>query len=653
MKQKILFISFVVLGFMFNNKSFSQPLTADAGTDQNMCLGGSAFIGGSPTANFGSAPYTYSWSPSIGVTCPACSNTSVSPTSTTTYTVTVTDNLLNTATDVVTVTVIPPPTITATNNAPVCEGDVLNLFVTFSAGASYSWTGPNAFASTLQNPTIASATLLNAGTYSVTATAFGCSSTVQTTVAVYPTPVITITSQTDPTCFGATNGSSTISVTGGTPSFSYFWSPGGLNTQNLTNASAGSYTIAVVDANSCIGLGYVTLVDPPELTISPSSATICSGETVTLTSNVSGGIPPYSYNWDQGGTNYYTQNITISPVTGTSFTVSVTDANGCFRNDFTSVSVMSLTNIFGYINYSGGAMVNGGQVVLYRYNPFYAAFDTVLTTNIDGGGMYYFNNVPLDEYVLKVFPNNVLYPTTVPTYFGDQYLWENATIIYHNCSSFTTASVMMAENIAGVGPGMLSGIISEGPGFQRLEGDPIPGIDVKLGRNPGGQLVTNTQTNIAGAFTFANVDINNPGEYYTVYVDVPGLFRDSLYNIVVTGTNYIYNQLDHEIDSNSVYPIHPLSTLISNASVAIDYKFSTYPNPYKNNLTITYTLKEENDVKLEVYNLLGVKEQTIADGRQQVGEHRMVIGNDLSAGVYFINLTVNGRTTTQRVIKIE
>jgi hypothetical protein len=653
MKQRLLLISIIFLGFLFSNKSFSQPLTADAGPDQNMCFGGSAVIGGSPTASFGTPPYTYSWSPSVGVACPTCSSTSVSPTSTTTYTVTVTDNLSNVSTDFVSVTVIPLPTISASNNAPLCEGDILTLFASFSAGASYSWTGPNAFSSSLQNPTIPSATLLNAGTYSVTATAFGCSSTVQTTVAVYPTPVVSITSQTNPSCFGGSNGSALASVSGGTPGYSYTWSPASQASANMVGVGAGNYTIAVVDANNCIGLNYVTLTEPPELLVNPSSATVCSGETVTLTSNVTGGTPPYNYNWDQGGTNYYTQDITINPVTGTSFTVSATDAAGCFANNFTSVGVMSLTNIYGYINYSLGAMVNGGQVVLLKYHPTFSSFDTIMVTNVDAGGMYYFNSVPHDDYIIKVFPNTVLYPNTIPTYYGNVFLWDDATIINHGCSMPTNASVYVQESSAGSGPGMLSGYILEGPGFQRFEGDPIPGIDVKLGRNPGGQLVTNTQTGMFGDFSFSNIPVNAPGEYYTIYVDMPGLMRDSVYNITVTASNYIFTQLDHKVDSNSVYPVYPVVTGISCAELIRETNFTAYPNPFKQNLTIAYTLKQDADVLVEVYDVLGVKHHSFVNSKQFAGRYTYSLENNMSSGVYFVRVTVNGQSGVIRVVKSE
>src|ERR1019366_2822388 len=77
-----------------------------------------------------------------------------------------------------------PATPAPASNSPICAGSNLNLTTALVAGATYSWTGPNAFVSALQNPTIAGATAAAAGTYSLTITVLGCPSLVGTTPAV-------------------------------------------------------------------------------------------------------------------------------------------------------------------------------------------------------------------------------------------------------------------------------------------------------------------------------------------------------------------------------------------------------------------------------------------------------------------------------------
>jgi hypothetical protein len=69
----------------------------------------------------------------------------------------------------------------ASSDSPICAGQTLHLTASTVSGATYAWTGPNGFASSVQNPTIASPTAAASGTYSVTVTVGGCRSAAGTT----------------------------------------------------------------------------------------------------------------------------------------------------------------------------------------------------------------------------------------------------------------------------------------------------------------------------------------------------------------------------------------------------------------------------------------------------------------------------------------
>ncbi len=647
------FKAFVVFGLTICTFNNVNAQAADAGLDQTICEGASVTIGGSPTASGGLPPYTYSWSPAIGLSSATVANPIASPISTTAYTVTITDANSTSTSDVMIVTVNPAPaSITANSNSPVCDGTQLFLSGSVAGGVTFSWTGPNGFSATTQNPQINPVSLAASGTYTFTAvSAQGCSSSANTVVVVSPLPTVTITGVTDVSCNGLSDGSATATAGGGVTPYVYSWSPSTATTQTATGLSQGIHTVFVTDANGCSSQTNTIINEPTAVTMSVFSPTACLGDSATINPIVNGGTPPYSYVWDQGGVFYYTPTVTLAPASSVTFTLSVADANGCYTYDYPGLTVSPLTDMFGTIDYSGGALINGGSAVLFNWNANNIAFDTAQTTTVSAAGTYLFPSVSSGNYLIKVFPDTLLYPTTVPTYFGDQYLWTLAQVKNHGCVSNDTANIFMVEGVAGVGPGMLQGIVLEGPGFSRLEGDPIPGIDIKLGRNPGGALVASTTTNASGQFTFDNVDINNIGEYYTVYVDLPGRDRDSTYNITVTASNTLFNQLDHAVDSNSVYPIHPVSTSISNMDVAKENQFTVYPNPFNASTTVAYTLHNVSSVKLEVYNVLGEKVQTVVNGMQAIGEFKYNL-NNLNQGVYFVSLMINGKNSTQRIVKM-
>ncbi|MDP4602265.1 MAG: T9SS type A sorting domain-containing protein, partial [Schleiferiaceae bacterium] len=232
---------------------------------------------------------------------------SISPTASGSYSVTVSSNGCSStsAAQAVTVNPLPPSTVTASGPLTFCQGSS----VTLSAPAGYSYLWSNGATSQSISPTAS-------GSYSVTVSANGCSSTsAAQTVVVNPLPPSTVTAS------GPLNFCQGSSVTLSAPAgYSYLWS-NGATTQSITATTAGSYSVTV-SANGCS-----TTSSPQTVTVNPlpSSAvtasgplTLCQGESVTLAAP-SG----YSYLWSNGST---AQSIVVSASGQYSVTVS---ANGC------------------------------------------------------------------------------------------------------------------------------------------------------------------------------------------------------------------------------------------------------------------------------------------------------------------------------------
>lgn len=229
-----------------------------------------------------------------------------------------------------------PATPTATNGGPYCEGATIQLNTPTVAGASYSWTGPNSFTSTLQNPTRANATTNDAGSYSVTITVDGCPSAPgSTSVVVNATPATPTATNGGPYCQGATIQLNTPTVSGAT----YAWTgPGGFTSalQNPTRTNAavadgGTYsvTVTVNGCTSAAGSTNVVVNATPATPTATNTGPYCQGATIQLnTPTVSGA----TYAWT--GPNGFTsslQNPTRANSTvadGGTYSVTVT-VNGC------------------------------------------------------------------------------------------------------------------------------------------------------------------------------------------------------------------------------------------------------------------------------------------------------------------------------------
>jgi hypothetical protein len=255
----------------------SSLLPGSIGSPQTICSGlaPSAFTSTS-AASGGTGTITYQWQSSADNTTftdiSGATSSTYAPSALTTTTYyrrgakTATDAVQYTSS--VKITVNPLPTVTAGNNSPVCVGTTLNL-TSSGSFSSYSWTGPNSFSSTLQNPSISSVTSAAGGTYSVLVTdANGCKNTATTAVVVNPLPTVVVS----PTSVSIVNGLSTTLTASGVST--YTWSPStGLSattgaTVTATPITTTTYTVTGTAANSCVNTSLV----PVTVTYAPATA---------------------------------------------------------------------------------------------------------------------------------------------------------------------------------------------------------------------------------------------------------------------------------------------------------------------------------------------------------------------------------------------
>lgn len=265
------------------------------------------------SATGGTGALNYLWS--NGATTPGISNLAPG-----TYTVSVTDqnNCLSVTFATVNASTAPTASITTSTDAHCGQSNGVATVTATGGSAGYSYLWSN-------GATTASITGLGAGTYTVTVTdQAGCTSIVGTTLQAFSTPTANVVA-TELTCYGIHDGTVTANPTGGNPPYTYQWSTGVLAPQ-ITGLGPALYFVTITDASGCAVIGYGVVNEPLEL-IALTSAT---GETAigandgTATVTPSGGTPPYTYQWSNGGTTQ-----TISGLPGGTYTVTVVDDRGC------------------------------------------------------------------------------------------------------------------------------------------------------------------------------------------------------------------------------------------------------------------------------------------------------------------------------------
>ncbi|PLX04541.1 MAG: hypothetical protein C0594_09085, partial [Marinilabiliales bacterium] len=174
---------------------------------------------------------------------------------------------------------------------------------------------------------------LCAGTYTVTVTD-NIAATATLDVTVIEPPMISVTYvKTDPGCNGGSDGTIDITVTGGTPPYSYNWD-GNATTEDLSGLTAGFYNVTITDDFACTSSEYVDIFEPQpmEVTVMGYSST-CGNTDGSAETSIMNGTAPYSYSWTGGESTDIVSNLAAGV-----YFVTVTDNLGCVGTGFAEIS---------------------------------------------------------------------------------------------------------------------------------------------------------------------------------------------------------------------------------------------------------------------------------------------------------------------------
>lgn len=325
-----------------------QPLDAQITSQTDVLCFGDGSGTATVTASGGSGSYTYQWDDSAGQQTATATGLAVG-----TYSVTVTDNNGCATPVVVSVTIdgpteelsldLTPSLFDGGFNVACADDSTATIDLTITGGsAPYDilWDLPG-----LDSSTDEDLTDLAPGNYSVTVTdANGCEATEEITLTA-PSPISIEASSTESLCFGIPTGTLDITIAGGVPPYTADWTgPGGFTGTGtgFTDLEGGVYLVTIEDANGCIYLDAVTVIQPDDLVITVDSLSDYSGFNTTCFNSVdgeiyttpSGGTEPYSYQWNTAGNPDFSNQEDVINLGPGIYEAVLIDDNGCVQNEF-------------------------------------------------------------------------------------------------------------------------------------------------------------------------------------------------------------------------------------------------------------------------------------------------------------------------------
>ncbi len=343
-----------------------------------------------PTGGVGN--YTYAWS-----TTPTITDSLATGLSAGTYNVTVTDGNGCTTTNTAIVTEPNGMTLTMSMTMVSCfggnDGTASVAVVGGTTPYSYVWSPSASIIGTANN--------LMAGWHYVTVTdANGCFK-VDSIQVTEPTELTVSLTNVDVSCFGGIDGSATANPVGGTGNYIYQWNTTPVQTNaTATNLGTGNYVVTVTDVNGCSVIGSVFVGQPISgvtTTMSMTPVSCNNGRDGTAQVLAVGGAGNYTYQWSDAQTTPIATGLSAG-----TFTVTVTDQNGCFVTNtitvnqpspITLIAGQESTSCFGgsdgkatVIGSGGVPDANGGYTYLWNSAPIQQT--TATATGLNGGQTY-------------------------------------------------------------------------------------------------------------------------------------------------------------------------------------------------------------------------------------------------------------------------
>lgn len=495
----------------------------------------------------GSGTYTYNWLPSGGTAATATGLKAG------TYTVTIKDATCE-KTQTITITEPPALAVTTAQADITCNGgNDGSASVTVTGGASpytYNWLPSGGTGS--------SATGLTAGTYTVTITDANSCQTTKTFTIAQPDVLTAAASQTNVTCNGNSDGSASVTLTGGTSPYTYNWSTGS-TAASVNGLAAGTYSVTIKDAHNCQVIQNFTITQPAALTASLASQTnvSCNGESNgSATVSAAGGTAPFTYSWTSGGTS-----ATATGLAAGNYTVTITDANNCTQTQAVTITepaalsaTTSQTNIScnGTNNGSATVSVSGGTSP-YSYS--WSTGSTSATANGLAAGTY----------------------TVAVTDANNCKLTQSVTITQPNILSATVSAQTNVSAPAG-NDGSASVTVSGGTAPYTYSWSPAGGTSATASGLTSGSY-TCTITDDQGCSTTVNVNITEV-PVLTAPATVTKNYGDAPFVITAPGSpssgSFTYTSSDPQVASisGSTVTILKVGTTVITATQAANGKYS-------------------------------------------------------------------------------
>ncbi|MBW8050232.1 MAG: T9SS type A sorting domain-containing protein [Cytophagales bacterium] len=476
---------------------------------------------------------------------------------------------------------------------------------------------------------------------------------------------------TDEIC-GNGQGTVDITVSGGVLPYSFAWS-NAATTEDINGLSAGNFTVTITDSLGCIAGTTVTVLnDPGNLIISNVTITdeICGNGSGAIDITVSGGYAPYTFIWSNGAV---TEDIT--GLSADTFTVTVTDSNGCVSGTTITVLNSPGTLTISNVGITDEVCGNGAGAVDITISGGSAPYTFVwsngtVTEDITG--------LSADTFTVTITDSNgCITDTSVTVLNSPGTLSMTITgITDDNCGygigaiditvtggnapyNFIWSNGATTEDISGLDTGIYTVIVTDNNGCLVTE-------SATINDSTGGPPLTSNIIGFTTVSEFAienySVALNAGSEYYWAVTggnQISGGLTNAIgvyWGAAGTGLLSVVEKSSNGCFGDTIY----LTVNIGGTGINIEdtslISVKVYPNPNTGTFTLELQIIEEQNVQLKIINILGIEvfsEELIMGSRNLPGRveiyHKVIDFKKYASGIYQLRIVTDQGVITRHI----